>query len=400
METPAEKQEAFEKAQAAVRQVQGFDPKSLRLIGEGEQQGSLVPGAACIVSAFLRLTPHELLRLSSNELKNIKSIAESVHENFQMAIELDGDKLARSENFETTMRTLEYVCLYEISELRTRDERDASSVLPAMRDALVKARNQMQEMHAQADKAKSEVEAIVADAKGGIAASEKSMEESVQGARSLHAEARNLQSGMEDMAAKAKSDIEKQQSSMTKTLQDKIDSLQGQVTDLAVSGGAAAYFADTGKKHATASYAWLAAVVVEVLLLAAYAVWGDELFPVNFREKTDIELTYAVWRTVAARVLVFTVLAYALFFSARNYAAERHNAVVNRHRQNALSTYRALVEANSTPENRDIVLAHAARCIFAPQESGYARGGGTDSGGISVFETIRHAADKTNPEKK
>lgn len=149
------------------------------------------------------------------------------------------------------------------------------------------------------------------------------------------------------------------------------------------------YFESEGQKHVTASYVWMVLVFAAMALLVGYALRGDELFPVDFPEEGGIALTYAIAQAAITRVLVVTVLGYALFFCARNYAAHRHNAIVNRHRKNALSTYIALVEANSTPENRDIVLAQAARCIFAPQESGYVRRGNSGDGEISV---MRHVA--------
>lgn len=149
------------------------------------------------------------------------------------------------------------------------------------------------------------------------------------------------------------------------------------------------YFESEGQKHVAVSYVWMALVFVAMASLVGYALRGDELFPVDLPEEGGIALTYAIAQAAITRVLIVTVLGYALFFCARNYAAHRHNAIVNRHRKNALSTYIALVEANSTPENRDIVLAQAARCIFAPQESGYVRRGGSGDGEISV---MRHVA--------
>ena len=57
----------------------------------------------------------------------------------------------------------------------------------------------------------------------------------------------------------------------------------------------------------------------------------------------------------------------------------------NRHRQNALLTYRALVAAAGEHETEDIVLAHAAVCIFAPQETGYS---GSKSEGIGKSKSL------------
>jgi hypothetical protein len=56
---------------------------------------------------------------------------------------------------------------------------------------------------------------------------------------------------------------------------------------------------------------------------------------------------------------------------AKNFLSHKHNSIVNKHRQNALMTYSALADAASSEEAKDIVLNHAASCIFSPQETGY-----------------------------
>lgn len=99
---------------------------------------------------------------------------------------------------------------------------------------------------------------------------------------------------------------------------------------------------------------------------------------------------------ITSKVLIFTVLGYLLIMAARNYGIHKHNAVVNRHRQNALLTYRALVTASEDSGTQDIVLAHAASCIFSPQETGFAHGksDGT-TGSRSVLELLTKGTPKT-----
>ena len=188
-----------------------------------------------------------------------------------------------------------------------------------------------------------------------------------------------------DSAAKP---LEKQVKEAQEQIKNKTAQLWEAVSAAEVSAQSG-YFESEGQKHVAASYVWMVLVFTAMALLVGYALHGDELFPVDLPEEGGIALTYAIAQAAVTRVLVVTVLGYALFFCVRNYAVHRHNAIVNRHRKNALSTYIALVEANSTPENRDIVLAQAARCIFAPQESGYVRRGNSGDGEISV---MRHVA--------
>jgi hypothetical protein len=102
-----------------------------------------------------------------------------------------------------------------------------------------------------------------------------------------------------------------------------------------------------------------------------------------------------MFQLISSKILIFAVLGYLLLMAARNYTTYKHNAVINRHRQNALLTYRALVEASSESGTEDIVLAHAASCIFSPQETGFSRNGNDGlSGSKSVLELMTKSVSK------
>jgi len=80
---------------------------------------------------------------------------------------------------------------------------------------------------------------------------------------------------------------------------------------------------------------------------------------------------YETVQLAVSKILVFVVLSYMLYLCAKNFLSHKHNAIVNKHRQNALLTYKALVEAAGNTPNREVVLNHAAACIFGPQSTGY-----------------------------
>jgi hypothetical protein len=84
------------------------------------------------------------------------------------------------------------------------------------------------------------------------------------------------------------------------------------------------------------------------------------------------------------KVLVFFTLASFLLLSARNFNAHRHNSIINKHRQNSLVTYEALVKAAGAEANRDIVLTKAAESIFNQQSTGFTKADGNDGGGLNV----------------
>lgn len=101
-----------------------------------------------------------------------------------------------------------------------------------------------------------------------------------------------------------------------------------------------------------------------------------------------------MFQLISSKVLIFAVLGYLLLMASRNYATHKHNVVVNRHRQNALLTYRSLVEASGEAGTENIVLAHAASCIFSPQETGFSNSKGESAGSKSVLELLTKTTSK------
>ncbi len=68
--------------------------------------------------------------------------------------------------------------------------------------------------------------------------------------------------------------------------------------------------------------------------------------------------------------------------------SHKHNEIVNRHRQNALATFTTLADATSDAASSDIVLSHAASCIFSPQETGYAKQDSVSSDKVPGLQII------------
>ncbi|MEZ6960647.1 MULTISPECIES: hypothetical protein [unclassified Aeromonas] len=100
------------------------------------------------------------------------------------------------------------------------------------------------------------------------------------------------------------------------------------------------------------------------------------------------ESTYDAIQLSISKFLIFSVMAYMLFLSAKNFLNHKHNAIINKHRQNALMTHSALVEASGNDGIRDAVLLQAASCIFSPQSTGYASSDNDISNQKSVVEIL------------
>ena len=130
----------------------------------------------------------------------------------------------------------------------------------------------------------------------------------------------------------------------------------------------AIHFQQEAESHRKQSRLWLAAAALFAGGIVLYATYSLEI------QLHDIALslpTAALVPIAVARILVISILSYGLLFCARNYGASRHNFIINRHRQNALSSFETFVKASGDVQTKDAVLLQATQSIFIPQPSGY-----------------------------
>ena len=154
----------------------------------------------------------------------------------------------------------------------------------------------------------------------------------------------------------------------------------------------AIYFQQEAVRHETAATKWRTATIWIAIGVGAYAVAAMFAHHIPWLDPKDASESAQI---ITGKVLVFAVLAYMLLLSARNFLAHVHNGIVNRHRQNALLTFTAMTGAGGSPAARDIVLGYAAACIYAPQETGYAKGVTTES---SLPQALVQMITRTEPK--
>ncbi len=153
----------------------------------------------------------------------------------------------------------------------------------------------------------------------------------------------------------------------------------------------AIYFKDESESQDGLAKEWLKKTYIFASVVAAFAVLSIFIHKIPFL-KPDGAIESL--QLVTSKILIFATLGYLLILAAKNYNTHKHNAIVNKHRQNALLTYRALVAAADGGGTEDIVLAHAASCIFSPQETGFSQNRG-DGASKSVLELFTKSATKT-----
>lgn len=204
----------------------------------------------------------------------------------------------------------------------------------------------------------------------------------------LETQARATIQGIEDQAAKLTDQLTKAKTDADAAL----SAIRAVASEQGVSQQAI-YFKDEAQGQETLADKWLKYTYRFAGALGAFAVLSLFLHKIEWiKPSSNAEM----FQLITSKVLIFTVLGYLLLMAARNYTTHKHNAVVNRHRQNALLTYRALVTAAEGAGTQDIVLAHAASCIFSPQETGFSQGKGDNGpGSKSVLELLTKGASKS-----
>jgi hypothetical protein len=149
----------------------------------------------------------------------------------------------------------------------------------------------------------------------------------------------------------------------------------------------AIYFKDEADQNTKDAETWREKTIKIAWWLGGYSVLTLGLHKIPFIAPAN---TYETVQMAVSKILIFAVISFVLYLSAKNFLSNKHNAVVNRHRQNALMTYKALVEAAGEKQQAsDVVLVHAASCIYAPQSTGYSpSGNGSGQGAKSVIELL------------
>ena len=153
-----------------------------------------------------------------------------------------------------------------------------------------------------------------------------------------------------------------------------LESVRAAAGELGVSQQAV-HFDASVKTHDIEAKTWHERMLQTGAVLGVYAVSTLFFHKVSWFQTADpVHLAIS-------KILIFAVISTYLFICIRNYTSHKHNSIVDKHRQNALLTYKALVDAAGETPNSEVILVHAAACIFGPQGTGFTndRGAGGQS---------------------
>lgn len=178
-------------------------------------------------------------------------------------------------------------------------------------------------------------------------------------------------------------DAVKKQSDVAKEAAETLESIKKAAAEAGVSQEAV-HFKTEADKHEQRSKTWLKATVS---IGVATVGWGLAVIWA-FTVPTDATLAQVLNLTLG-KVIILIALYSTLIWCARNYAASQHNFVVNKHRQNALSTFETFAKAASSEDVKQAVLLQATTSIFASQSSGFHAKEADNEQSSKVIEILR-----------
>lgn len=332
MTTEAEK-EALDSAVSSLKRIQDFDvellPREAEL-GKSYSFNNAVKPASRLIELFKRLSPEALNDFGTTQLSQLQGQTDACFNLFDSVLSFD----AKQANAHDVQQKL-------IQQIEGAYQGAINVMLPLVGYSL----------HKSAD------------------------------FQRLDSEARAALQKIKDEANEITTSLEQQQADAENALEAirTVAAEQG-VTQKAI------YFKDEADQNTTDAEAWRDKTIRVAWLLGVYAVISLFIHKIPWIAPAN---TYETVQMAVSKILIFAVISFVLYLSARNFLSHKHNAVVNRHRQNALMTYKALVEAAGEKQQAsDAVLVHAASCIYAPQPTGYTGGGADAQGAKSVIELL------------
>ena len=207
----------------------------------------------------------------------------------------------------------------------------------------------------------------------------------------------------EEMSGKARNlinEIEKgkiKQNEQAEQFLSEIKETSEQVRNAAAEIGVAqhaVHFKEQADEHKNNTKKWLIATFFSALCTLAWGVYLAKFYATNITELNNIQsIQFGI-----AKLVIFSVLYTATLWIGKIYKSQWHNYIVNKHRQNALSSFETFVEATSDEQTKNAVLLQATNSIFSPQNSGFISGA-EQSTSSQILEIIRGVMDTSKPEQ-
>jgi len=169
-----------------------------------------------------------------------------------------------------------------------------------------------------------------------------------------------------------------------------LNAVKAQAAEAGVSTNAQIFLNDSST-HSSVAKKWLTATIcassATFLVAAGFVVLSFYHTPAT---------TAAAIQYVVSKIILLSTLSFSIYWCAQNYKSQKHNETSNKHRANALMTFRTFVEGADDSRIKDAVLMHAAQAAFSNRQTGY-DGHGDDIPAINpVVEILGKTLEKTS----
>lgn len=151
----------------------------------------------------------------------------------------------------------------------------------------------------------------------------------------------------------------------------------------------AVHFRQEADECQAAAKRWLIATIIFAGLTLAFGI-GSFVYYLNSLASLTV---FQSVQLAVTKLILFSILFTGLLWTGRIYKAQRHNHVVNKHRQNALSTFETFAKAASDEQTKSAVLLQATQCIFSAQHTGFITHDSESSGYPQILEIVRNMSN-------
>lgn len=177
----------------------------------------------------------------------------------------------------------------------------------------------------------------------------------------IEREAKGYHSTMKEEAEGFKKTLESYKNEAEKAL----SAVKEQAAEAGVSTNAQIFLADSAA-HAVVAKTWLKATItissITLLVTIGFLFVSFKYKP----ETTAVAIQYAI-----SKIILLSTLSFGIFWCAKNYKSSKHNETLNKHRANALMTFRAFVEGSEDPTIKDAILLQTSQAAFSNRPTGY-----------------------------
>lgn len=188
---------------------------------------------------------------------------------------------------------------------------------------------------------------------------------------------------------KVKEETKKHSDEILQELNETLRNAEAAAAQVGVSKHSAIFKTEADEHEKQAKF-WLSWLIVILSITAVTAFLFLLFFPSD--EKASHVIQYAV-----TKLIVLSTLFYGVTICNRNYKAHKHNALLNKHRQNALTTFETFSQAAGPDgQTKNAVLLEATHTIFSNQPTGYISYDSDSESPNKIVEIIKGAVSKVD----